>query len=529
MPTTVDELFSTAHEQYREKNFDAALKILDELKNFAPDFKEIYALESEVWRALSNPVKEYRALEKTLPLLKFSSPEEKIFAATALNNIGNACYELARTAEGLEFQRLAIALTEGKEKLLAMNDTRIFNANCLENFSVEEFRALYDEYKKILADVKPFPKKFYDHEKIRIGFVSADFHFHAAINWSWSLLTRLDKNIFDVCLYSSDKKSDVVTEHLRTAAGTWRDVKNFSDEQVAELIRADEIDILFDLSGHTNGNRLRAAAYRPASVQVSGIGYMNSTGLDAFDYFLSDETCAGDEKFFTEKLIKLSHSHICYEPSTRFKSAALPPCLKNKFVTFGCFNQFQKMTDSMLRAWKKILDAVPDSRLILKGKLFNTEDGKIFAGERLKDFGFDLSRVKMRPFAVNWLAEYDDVDIALDTFPYTGGVTTCEALYMGVPVVSLYGQRHGSRFGLSILKNVGLEELAVDSYDGYIARAVMLAGDWELLTLLRKNLRTMMEKSPLMDWKLYLREIQAAFIKILNEQKNLWGNANERL
>ena len=519
MPAVVDELFSAAHEQYRKKNFDAALKILDELKNLAPDRKEAYALESEVWRALENPVKEFRALEKILPLLKFSTPDEKIFAFTALNNIGNDCYALARTAEGLEFQRLAAALTQEKKELLAMTDTRIFNANCLENFSADEFRALYDEYKKFLADVKPFPRKFFSHEKIRVGFISADFHNHPVINQAWALLTRLDKNIFDVCLYSSDEKSDAVTEHLRATAGTWRDVKNFSDEQLAELIRADETDILFDLSGHTHGNRLRAAAYRPASVQVSGIGYVNSTGLDCFDYFLSDVYCAGDENFFTEKLIKLEHSHFCHEPSTKFSSAAPPPCVKNNFVTFGSFNQFQKMTDSILRAWKKILDAVPDSRLIIKGKLFNTDDGKIFAGKRLKNFGFDLGRVEMRPFAVNWLAEYADVDIALDTFPYTGGVTTCEALYMGVPVVSLFGQRHGSRFGLSILKNVGLEELAVGSYDEYIARAVMLAGDWELLSLLRKNLRPMMKKSPLMNSELYLREIQAAFKKILEESK----------
>ncbi len=519
MPAVVDELLSAAHEQYRAKNFDAALKILDELKNLAPDRKEIYAMESEVWRALENPVKEFCALEKILPLLNFSTPEEKNFAFTALTNIGSDCYALAMTEAGLEFQRLAAALTQDKEKILAITDTRIFNANCLENFSAAEFRALYDEYKKFLADVKPFPRKFFSHEKIRIGFVSADFHFHAVSNWSWTLLTRLDKNIFDVCLYSSDEKSDVVTEHLRASADTRRDVKNFSDEQLAELIRADETDILFDLSGHTQGNRLRAAAYRPASVQVCGVGYMNSTGLDCFDYFLSDETCAGDENFFTEKFIKLPHSHICYEPSTRFKSAAPPPCMKNNFVTFGSFNGYYKMTNSILRAWKKILDAVPDSRLIIKGKLFNTEDGKIFAGERLKSFGFDVSRVEMRPFAVNWLAEYDDVDIALDTFPYTGGVTTCEALYMGVPVVSLYGQRHGSRFGLSILKNVGLEELAVDSYEEYIARAVMLANDWELLTLLKKNLRPMMDKSPLMNSQLYLREIQAAFVKILEESK----------
>ncbi|MBQ3336222.1 MAG: hypothetical protein IJG80_02350, partial [Selenomonadaceae bacterium] len=226
-------------------------------------------------------------------------------------------------------------------------------------------------------------------------------------------------------------------------------------------------------------------------------------------------------EYFTEKIIIMPQTHICYNSSFKAEINE-PPCLKNNFVTFGSFNQFQKMTDSILRAWKKILDAVPDSRLIIKGKLFNTADGKIFAGERLKNFGFDLDRVEMRPFAVNWLAEYADIDIALDTFPYTGGVTTCEALYMGVPVVSLFGQRHGTRFGLSILKNVGLEELAVGSYDEYISRAVMLAGDWELLTLLRKNLRVMMDKSPLMNSELYLREIQAALIKILSEQKNFW-------
>ena len=169
--------------------------------------------------------------------------------------------------------------------------------------------------------------------------------------------------------------------------------------------------------------------------------------------------------------------------------------------------------------WKKILDIVPDSRLILKNELLSNNDGKKFVGKRLKSFGIDIERVELRGYSDPWLNEYKDIDIALDTFPYTGGVTTCEALYMGVPVVSLYGDRHGSRFGLSILSNIGLEELAVNSYDKYINRAVMLAGDWELLTLLRKNLRTMMQKSPLMDSDNYIREVEEAFIKILRDER----------
>ena len=428
------------------------------------------------------------------------------------------------TKEAKEFYSLIEKMFSGQETEKAAC-SMIFRENFLEDSSPESFRALYEEYKKFLADIKPFPRKFYDHEKIRVGFISGDFCKHVVIKWSLPMLTKLDKKFFETYFYSNRDIRDTITEQLRASADGWRDIFNLSDEQAAKLIRDDEIDILFDLSGYTKGNRLRMAAYHPASVQLSGIGYMGSTGLDCFEYFLSDETCAGDENYFTEKVIKLPHSHFCHEPSTKFEPAPFPPCLKNKFVTFGCFNQFRKINDSMLHAWKKILDAVPDAHLLLKNGLFNTDDGKNFFSERLNSFGFDLSRVEMRGTSPDWLAQYADMDIALDTFPYTGGVTTCEALYMGVPVISLYGDRHGSRFGLSMLKNIGLEELAVNSYDDYIARAVMLASDWELLTLLRKNLRTMMKKSPLMNSELYLREIQDAFRKILDEQKNLWGRS----
>ena len=172
-----------------------------------------------------------------------------------------------------------------------------------------------------------------------------------------------------------------------------------------------------------------------------------------------------------------------------------------------------------MTVWKKILDAVPNSRLILKNRVFNKDDGKTFVRDRLKNFGFDIKRIDLRGLTADYLREYDDVDIALDTFPYTGGVTTCEALFMGVPVISLYGDRHGTRFGYSILKNIGLDELAVNSYDDYIKIAVALASDKELLKILRKNLRGMMKKSPLMDSKIYIRDVEEAFIKVMNDAR----------
>ena len=511
--------YSAALELYKAKKFDAALKLVEEVQNAAPHWKKSFLLEIFIRRDMGEPFKEFSLLEKFLPRLDLNSANEKNLAADAFNCFGAVNRILGRTADSVRAFCLSASLSDDNKKSCEEISNALFAANSSENFSADDFQKLYDEYKKYLADVVPYPKKFYDHKKIRVGFLSGSFQWHVVMAWSWHLLSDLDKNFFAVYCYSNVETPDEVTKYFRSVVDGWRDIFNLTDKQAAKLIRDDEIDILFDLDGHTLNNRLRVAAYRPASVQMAGVGYMNSTGLDCFDYFLSDIHCAGDENFFTEKVIKLPHSHICYEPSATIEPAAFPPCMKNNFVTFGSFNQFGKITDSILIAWKKILNAVPKSKLILKHKIFNTSDGKNFAKERLKNFGVDVARVELRPYSTNHLAEYTDVDIALDTFPYTGGVTTCEALFMGVPVVSLFGKRHGTRFGLSILKNVGLDELAVDSYDDYVKRAVMLAGDWELLTLLRKNLRPMMKQSPLMDSESYVREMEKVFLKIVADAR----------
>ncbi len=509
------KIYSQALEQFNAENYDAALKILDDLKRLAPDYRKAYSLEVCIWDKLNNPLKELFALEKMLPMFDLSLPEEKNFAADALSRMARDLDALSMPEEAIKFLRAAASISTDNVTACAKLSNAIFIGCSIENFSVEDFRALYDEYKKYLADIVPFKRKLYNHDKIRVGYLSADFNNHTVMNWSWSLINKLDKNSFRVCFYSSTKNFDVITNHLRKTVDCWRDISNLTDAQAAKVIRDDEIDILFDLSGHTAGNRLRVAAYHPATIQISGVGYMNSTGLECFDYFLSDVYCAGNSgDYFTEKIIRLPHSHICHEPSTTLEISE-PPCLSKGFVTFGSFNNFVKVTDSILHTWKKILDLVPNSRLLLKTKIFNTEDGCNFVGERLKKIGFDLSRIEMRGFTTNYLVDYADVDIALDTFPYTGGVTTCEALYMGVPVVSLYGDRHGTRFGLSILSNVGLDVLAVDNVNDYIQRAVILASDWNLLDGLRKNLRGMIERSPLMNSTAYVRDVEVAFKNLM--------------
>lgn len=520
----IQEMYSKADKLSKEKKYDAALKILDKIKIVAPNYYKAYFLEASIWHKRDNDIKEYYALKKILPLLDFSSPEGKEFAMKVLALIAKNYSVLSLNEKSLQSYRSSIELAGNKKVPFALITNAYFSANISRNFSPDDARAFQDEFKKFYEDIKPYPKKFYEHEKIRVGFISGDFHLHPVMNWSWPLVTRLDKNLFETYCYSNDRTRDKINKYLRTSIHNWRNIYPLTDEAAAKLIRDDEIDILFDLSGHTKGHRIGVSVYHPASVQVVGVGDMFSSGMKCFDYFLSDVYCAGNaeamSKYFNEKIIKLPHSHICYEPTSSLGAVKDAPCLKKGYVTFGCFNQFHKLNDFILGAWKRILDAVPNSRLILKNKICGIDGGKEFVSKRLKNLGFDLARVEMRPFSEIYLTEYGDVDIALDTFPYTGGVTTCEALFMGVPVVSLYGDRHGTRFGLSILNNIGIGELAVASYDEYVGRAVMLASDWELLAILRKNLRVMMKKSPLMDSAGYIREVGQAFIDVLDIERS---------
>ena len=514
-----EELFRQANKLHKEKKFAEALELIKEVKRLSPMSLGTYVLELSVFADMKRHVKVIGAIQKILPHIKAADPEARELVADILDMLGHEQMELGLNDMALTNLKLSAQLSSKNSRTKYRFSSVIFCANHVENFSAEDFNILYASFKKCFADVKPFPKKFYRHERIRVGFISADLYFHVAMVWGWALVAGLDKNRFATYFYSAGKRSDKVGEYLHEHADGWRDISGLTDEQAAQLIRDDEIDIFFDLAGYTKDNRIEIAAYRPAPVQISGVGYMNSTGLNDVDYFLTDVHCAGDPKYFTEKLLILPQTHICYAPVTNYKPAEEPPCVKNNFVTFGSFNKWNKITPTIFRTWKKILDAVPNSRLILKNKILTTDDERNFAVEQLKNFGFDVERVELRPFSKEHMREYNDIDIALDTFPYTGGVTTCEALYMGVPLVSLYGDRHGSRFGLSILANVGLEDLAVDNTDAYIARAVMLANDWELLRLLRKNLRGMLKNSPLMDAKTYIRNVQEAFVKILDDAR----------
>lgn len=380
------------------------------------------------------------------------------------------------------------------------------------------------EHYESLLDVHP-----YKHDnaartarrKLRIGYISPDFREHSVSYFLPPLLRYFDGEQFMVFCYATGR-SDAVTERLRTRRVTWRDLRGRPPRTAARLIAEDKIDILVDLSGHSQDNALPIMAYRPAPVQVSGIGYTNTTGLRAIDYFLSDEICIpkGDtaaEAGFVERILRLSHSHLCYAPElirVMPEAGYEPPMRKNGYVTFGSFNNFAKVTDETLLLWRGILESVRDSKLVIKGKIASIDAGINFAKKRFSMLSYDLARVEFRPYSPDYLEQYRDIDIALDTAPYNGGLTTCEALYMGVPVISLRGRTHGSRFGASILTNAGVRELVAENDINYVRRAVQLAETPKLLEAYHMGLRANMKRSPLMNIEGYMEELETAYQEI---------------
>ncbi|CAK0756918.1 protein O-GlcNAc transferase [Gammaproteobacteria bacterium] len=356
------------------------------------------------------------------------------------------------------------------------------------------------------------PLRPLDGRPLRIGYVSADVCQHTVGLFVKPVLEAHDPTKVMAFVYSAGQVKDWVTDAIR-ACTQYRDVADLDDVALATLIRQDEIDVLVDLSGHTAGSRLTVFAHRPAPVQVSWLGYFATTGLAYLDAVLLDAWHAppGTEAQFAEPIIRLPMGRFCYQPVPWAPGeVAPPPCLKTGHITFGCFNNTGKLNAGVFDAWAKILSAVPDSRLMLKWRTFADEGlcqsvRAAFAGR-----GIEPSRIELRgaSFHVDVLKEYADIDIALDPFPFTGGLTSCEALWMGVPVVTLPQSRVVSRQTLAFLSAIGISELMAKDAEDYVQIAVELASDRERLATLRSSLCARMRASPLMDVSGFTREFE---------------------
>ncbi|MDH4189978.1 MAG: tetratricopeptide repeat protein, partial [Betaproteobacteria bacterium] len=355
--------------------------------------------------------------------------------------------------------------------------------------------------------------------RLRIGYLSPDFRFHVVACFIEPILENHDRGRFEVFCYHNHRVEDQVTERLRGFAEHWVDCVYQSDEELAQRIREDRIDILVDLTGHTMDNRLSVFAMKPAPVQVTYLGYPNTTGLSAIDYRLTDarvDPPGEADRLSAEQLIRLPHSYFCYRPLDSAPAVNPLPALAAGRVTFGCFNNFPKVSNAFLDAVARIMQRVPGSRLLLKAKPLAVAEVAHRVRRHFAGFGVDATRLDLRgwtPKVDGHLSIYQEVDIALDSFPYNGATTSCEALWMGVPVVSVLGNRHAARVGSSLLHAVDLENLVAEDVEQYIEIAAALAGDLEALAQLRAGLRERVRSSSLMDGAGFTRALEDNYLE----------------
>ncbi len=368
----------------------------------------------------------------------------------------------------------------------------------------------------------PFRNTRSARRKLRIGYVSGDFWSHAVAICIEAVLAAHDHSAFEIVCYDNSGRSDQTTARLQGLSSRWRSIAGLSDAQAGALIRKDRIDILVDLSGHTDRNRMALFARRRAPVQANYHGYPNTTGLPAIDYRITDAVADPPgltEALHTEKLVRLPRCFLCYSPPPEAPAVSSLPVRTKGWFTFGSFSNPAKWNDTVLSAWAAILRRTPRSRLLLHHSLAANETSVVYDALRARVLGL-FQRGGIAPDRIGLigfleppqhLALYNEIDLALDPFPYNGATATCEALWMGVPVVTLEGATHAARVGLAILTSIGLDRFVAPSIEDYVEIAVRAAARPAALSRLRSATRARMAGSPLMDGPGLARALEQAY------------------
>jgi len=434
--------------------------------------------------------------------------------ALLYNNYGNALRGVGRMDEALAVYRHAALIASSSLDMSNLLWFLHFHPASTPKLILDEHVRWDHRFAQRLLD--PAMRHSNDRSpdrRLRIGYVSADLREHPVGRFIAPVLAHHDRSVFEIFCYSDTPRHDALTKRLVGYASTWRDIAPLTEEDLAAVIRQDSIDILVDLALHSGGSRLLTFARKPAPVQVSWLGYPATTGLSAMDYRLTDPYLdppgEGDE-YYTEQSVRLPNSFWCYEPPVEQTSVNPLPATSRGSITFGSFNNTCKVNDVVLELWARAMQAVPGSRLLL---LMPEGAARSRVMQKLTGSGIEQSRIDFVPRQKRqqYLELYQQVDVALDTFPYTGHTTTQDSLWMGVPVVSLRGQTAVSRGSLSVLSNVGLPWLVAESPENFVSLAVQICSDLPRLAELRSSLRPRMMQSTLMDAPRFTRDLEAAF------------------
>ncbi len=427
--------------------------------------------------------------------------------AKAWNNLGNALSDqgLAQKAQSAYGRSLQLA-PDNAQTLSNL----LLTMNYRHDLKAEQVAAAHSRWMQQFEASQPAMARTARRKKqqLRLGFVSADFRTHSVAFFIEPVLRNLRRNHsqqWEIYCYSATQRADAVTGRFMAAAHEWRDIGTLPARKAAEIIREDSVDILVDLGGHTAQSRLPVFALQPAPIQVSWIGYPNTTGMQRMHYRLVDSITdpRGDaDALHSERLLRLDPVFLCYQPPSRSPHVTPPPALAKGHVTFGSFNNLAKINPAVLDLWAAILLSVPGSRLLLKSRPLADQAVRQRMQQELAHRGVQSGRVEFLPRTPGLAAHlslYGQVDIALDTFPYNGATTTCEALWMGAPTLTLTGDRHAGRVGATLLSAAGLHEWIAKTPEAYMQRAADFAADLDYLQRLRSEQRDRMAASPLCD------------------------------
>jgi protein O-GlcNAc transferase len=437
-------------------------------------------------------------------------PEARVELAQLLLNLG-------RREEAVEHLRYTVETSpESAVAISALLMTLNYDPDMTPDALAQEHRQLGAA---ISARAPAFPRRVRQaaepDRRLRLGYLSPDFRAHSCAYFIEPLFQAHDRTQFELFAYSTVPAEDGVTARLKALVDQWRPVRLWAEEAVADQMAKDGIDILVDLAGHTSGGRPRLLAMKPAPLLFTWLGYPNSTGLEAVDYRITDAIAdppgAGDDRY-VERLLRLPGGFLCYRPPADAPEPALHGPSVRGTPVFGCFNTAAKLNASVAGLWSRILTAVPGSRLKLRAHQFQYPAAVEATRRLFAAAGLDPARLDLSPWrrtVAEGLKDYDDVDLALDPFPYNGTTTTCEALWMGVPVVSLAGQSHAGRVGASILTAAGIQDRCLaQSLDDYVCKAVALIGDRTQLADWRAQLRRSLATTTLMEPRRFAREME---------------------
>ncbi|MBD29307.1 MAG: hypothetical protein CMO38_08665, partial [Verrucomicrobiaceae bacterium] len=439
--------------------------------------------------------------------------------AEAYNNLGNAFNSLGKHEEAIATYNKAIKLRPDYAEAYSNRNLSLNYSSCWEKAFIFE-QHLEFEKKFGEPDIKtPSNARFCDRPKtlLRIGYVSSDFKIHSVAHFFESLLENHTSTNVETFCYYNDTRIDKTTRRLMRYSDHWRSVVGLSDADLVQIIKDDNINILVDLAGHTSKNRLLVFAQKPAPIQITWLGYPNTTGLKAIDYRFTDiiaDPIGESDKMHSEKLIRLKNTFLCYKGNKNIFTNYDPPSKSQGYITFGSFNNLAKITPAVIKVWSSILHNSPNSQLLLKSRQLRFNSKECLS--HFEKEGITEDRIKLLGFLSkdDHLALYNSIDTCLDPFPFNGATTTCEALWMGVPVITLIGDRHAGRVGASLLTNLGMTNLIAQDSDDYIEKALKVSNDRDYLQRLRENIRGLMLNSSLCDGQAFATEVERVYHKI---------------